>query len=174
MIVYNYDANTGEYMDSKAASLDPLESDKQKKEVYLVPSYATTVEPPAIQEGFARCFIGEKWVQIEDHRGEKSYSTVDAVEKEILYLGEVEPGYSLLTPCEFPKWDGSKWAIDTAKQADSVRAERDALLRASDCTMLEDHPSTKKQDWKTYRQALRDIPNQAKFPTEVTWPVKPE
>ena len=28
--------------------------------------------------------------------------------------------------------------------------------------------------WATYRQALRDIPNQEGFPTDVAWPAKPE
>jgi len=28
-------------------------------------------------------------------------------------------------------------------------------------------------EWKAYRQALRDVPQQPGFPTEVTWPEKP-
>jgi hypothetical protein len=29
-------------------------------------------------------------------------------------------------------------------------------------------------DWITYRQALRNIPLQVGFPTDITWPTKPE
>jgi hypothetical protein len=32
----------------------------------------------------------------------------------------------------------------------------------------------KKQEWKTYRQALLDIPEQDGFPINVIWPAKPQ
>jgi len=51
-----------------------------------------------------------------------------------------------------------------------VRAERDALLAASDSMALADRIT---DEWRTYRQALRDIPAQSGFPTNVTWPVEP-
>ena len=51
-----------------------------------------------------------------------------------------------------------------------VRAQRDALLEASDSMALADRITA---DWTTYRQALRDVPAQAGFPTSVTWPVEP-
>lgn len=53
----------------------------------------------------------------------------------------------------------------------TVRARRDELLAASDSKIWPDHVP---DAWKTYRQALRDIPEQSGFPTNVTWPVKPE
>jgi hypothetical protein len=28
--------------------------------------------------------------------------------------------------------------------------------------------------WTTYRQALRDVPDQAGFPADIKWPVAPE
>lgn len=51
-----------------------------------------------------------------------------------------------------------------------VRAERDELLAASDSMALADRIT---DEWRVYRQALRDIPAQSGFPTNVTWPVKP-
>jgi len=39
--------------------------------------------------------------------------------------------------------------------------------------MLPDYPSTNKTAWKTYRQALRDVPQQATFPSNITWPTPP-
>jgi hypothetical protein len=51
-----------------------------------------------------------------------------------------------------------------------VRAERDALLAASDSMALADRIT---DAWRTYRQALRDVPAQSGFPTNVTWPVEP-
>jgi len=51
-----------------------------------------------------------------------------------------------------------------------VRAQRDALLSASDYMALADRITS---DWTTYRQALRDVPAQAGFPTNITWPTEP-
>ena len=57
----------------------------------------------------------------------------------------------------------------------SVRAERDRKLAACDWTVLTDSPLTtaKKTEWKTYRQALRDITSAEGFPHDVTWPSEP-
>lgn len=56
------------------------------------------------------------------------------------------------------------------------KEERNGLLSISDWTQLSDVTmSTEKvQEWKTYRQALRDITTQKGFPREIIWPVKPE
>lgn len=54
-----------------------------------------------------------------------------------------------------------------------VREQRNKLLAECDWTQLADSP-VDKAAWATYRQALRDVPAQAGFPWEVTWPTKPE
>ena len=54
----------------------------------------------------------------------------------------------------------------------SLRMLRDGMLSSSDWTQVADAP-VDKAAWATYRQALRDIPSQAGFPNEVTWPVEP-
>jgi hypothetical protein len=53
-----------------------------------------------------------------------------------------------------------------------VRTERNKLLSESDWTQLSDAP-VDKAAWATYRQALRDVPNQTGFPSEITWPDAP-
>jgi hypothetical protein len=53
-----------------------------------------------------------------------------------------------------------------------VRTKRNGLLKDCDWTQVSDAP-VDKQAWTTYRQALRDITEQAGFPTDVIWPVKP-
>lgn len=52
-----------------------------------------------------------------------------------------------------------------------ARALRDSLLAATDWTANSD--VTMSDEMRTYRQALRDVPSQAGFPNDVTWPVKP-
>lgn len=61
---------------------------------------------------------------------------------------------------------------DTELAAQAVRAQRNALLTASDWTQVADAP-VDQSAWATYRQQLRDIPSQSGFPLNVTWPEKP-
>ena len=67
--------------------------------------------------------------------------------------------------------------VDTVTAAawTALRAQRNSLLAASDWTQLQDaHLSAeKKSAWADYRQALRDLPENATDPTQVTWPVSP-
>ena len=61
------------------------------------------------------------------------------------------------------------------RAAASVRSQRDRYLSECDWTVLTDSPLTtsKKTQWKTYRQALRDISSAEGFPHTMTWPTKP-
>ena len=79
------------------------------------------------------------------------------------------------TPEEEAEWDAmeAEWAAGANDRAAAeIRTERDAKLTESDWTQVADAP-VDKAAWATYRQALRDIPSQAGFPNEVTWPVEP-
>lgn len=61
---------------------------------------------------------------------------------------------------------------DANAEAERVRVERNAKLTACDWTQVADAP-VDKVAWSAYRQALRDVPTQAGFPWNVTWPVEP-
>ena len=52
-----------------------------------------------------------------------------------------------------------------------IRAQRDALLAATDWWAVSDRTMTAAET--TYRQDLRDVPSQSGFPSNVTWPTKP-
>lgn len=69
---------------------------------------------------------------------------------------------------------------------DLIRKERNKLLKLSDIYVLPDYPhlnDTVRQNWITYRQALRDIPNNLDISTVlfdedeeltgVNWPTPP-
>jgi len=58
-----------------------------------------------------------------------------------------------------------------ADKAESVRFDRDAKLAATDWMALSD--VTMSDEWKTYRQALRDVPAQSGFPNSIAWPTEP-
>ena len=75
--------------------------------------------------------------------------------------------------------------LDTAvrekdeKQAEYLaRSYRDKLLSETDWYMTVDRAESMDADtlakYKTYRQALRDVPEQDGFPLNIEWPVAPD
>ncbi len=69
--------------------------------------------------------------------------------------------------------DEETLAERTEGRSQQVRDERNYKIAACDWTQLDDAP-VDKTAWATYRQALRDIPEQAGFSWNVTWPEMPE
>lgn len=61
-------------------------------------------------------------------------------------------------------------ALLAQKEAD-MRAVRDEKLAETDWHGLSD--ATMSAEMTTYRQALRDVPEQEGFPNTITWPTKP-
>lgn len=95
-----------------------------------------------------------------DQMTEKLAACPPYIDGDWVYTVEVVP----LTPEEI--------AARTEAQAASVRAQRDQLLLACDWTQLADSP-VDPLPWRTYRQELRDLPQQPGFPWSVTWPTPP-
>ena len=73
------------------------------------------------------------------------------------------------------------WVINTlpsdvlaqrlAEAKEQTRIKRDSLIAETDFYALTDITMT--ATMVSYRQALRDVPEQAGFPSEITWPTKP-
>lgn len=88
------------------------------------------------------------------------------------------------TPIAKSDIEAKMTALDTSNKMEALRIDRNILLAACDWTQVGDSPltSTKKTEWATYRQQLRDLPTSAN-PTiddngrlnqsSVTWPTKP-
>jgi len=78
-------------------------------------------------------------------------------------------------PQALPTQVNGEWVLDwdlVPLSADDARALRDDLLVQSDWTQVSDAP-VDQSAWATYRQALRDVPDQDGFPSEIAWPVQP-
>ena len=80
---------------------------------------------------------------------------------------------SQLTAEEEAQLDADAAALDL--NLDSVRQQRDSLLRGSDWTQIGDaalagHTA---EEWATHRQALRDLPQTYSRVSEVVWPNDP-
>ena len=75
---------------------------------------------------------------------------------------------------EEAEWDAMEaaWAAGADdRTAKEVRQKRDAILKSSDWMANSD--VTMSDEWRTYRQALRDITSQEGFPNDITWPTEP-
>ena len=108
MILYNYDKSTGEYLSSSQAVIDPLETIKQGKTVYMFPAYSTLIVPPVKKEGYALCFDTNKnaWTYVEDHRGQQVWDKQTLEPIEVTELGPVN---NYLTTFPEPKNEYQYW-----------------------------------------------------------------
>ena len=95
------------------------------------------------------------------------YQTVDRDGVEQQSDGKWYTKYSLAD------MDDEAKAAKDAQVAAGVRDSRNRLLSETDWTQVADSP-VDQAAWAAYRQALRDVPTQAGFPHNVTWPNKPE
>ena len=64
-------------------------------------------------------------------------------------------------------------AFMAEKPAKDAREKRDLLLKESDWTQFPDVKLSNINAWNSYRQLLRDVPQQLGFPQSIDWPVKP-
>ena len=79
---------------------------------------------------------------------------------------------------QWQDWVDYAWVFNSEKFISYVRSERDNKLWLSDWTQVPDSPlsDTDKAEWATYRQALRDVPENYSSATsidDVVWPTKP-
>ena len=58
-----------------------------------------------------------------------------------------------------------------SEAATTARNTRNTKISESDWMALSDVIMS--DEWKTYRQALRDVPAQSGFPNDITWPTEP-
>lgn len=87
------------------------------------------------------------------------------------------PYPSTVSSCVSYTFDPSDelWILDTTKTLNQLRSVRDTKLFQSDWTQMSDSPLSpeKKQEWATYRQALRDFPGSCDLENPV-WPTPPQ
>ena len=105
-----------------------------------------TEEQPDIQQIFSGVSLG--WSEANEELAKRE-----------AYNGEV----TVVTVEDIPLTD------------EEARTKRDKLLADTDWTQVLDAPidSATREAYRTYRQALRDLPEQDGFPETITWPELP-
>lgn len=90
MIFYTYDEKTKEYTGTQNGFIDPLETKKQGKNVYLVPANATDKKPLDVKENQAVIFNGSEWEIVADYRNKTYY--IGTEQHEMKELGDLPDG----------------------------------------------------------------------------------
>lgn len=128
--VYNYVAETGEYLSSSIEYL-PIGVG--------LPAHSCIDVPPASKAGYAICRNAERsaWEYISDHRGETVYNTQTRQPVTLTTLGAYPENTTPLAPAtEYDVWDGTNWVLDVAVKHEGEIAEaeqrRQTLLTEAD------------------------------------------
>lgn len=119
--VYLFDEKTKEYKSEVNAQLDPLESARAGKDIYLLPANATW-DKPAVKDGCVPIWNGETWDVVEDNRKKEYWLPEDkygAPAREMKELGPLPEGATLTAP------ERTLDEVKPAKIAD-LKAERDS------------------------------------------------
>lgn len=66
-LCYRYNENK-EYIGSEEMYKDPLESELQKKDIWLLPADCTLIKPPEAKEGFLIVWNGDAWEYKEQEK----------------------------------------------------------------------------------------------------------
>lgn len=118
---YLFDEKTKEYKSEVNAQLDPLESARAGKDIYLLPANATW-DKPTPKDGCVAVWNGESWNIVEDNRKKKYWLPEDkygAPAREMKELGPLPEGATLTAP---------ERTLDEVKadMVQSLKTERDA------------------------------------------------
>lgn len=121
MNVYRYDEITKEYIGYEEALLDPLETEQQGENIYLLPANATFTAPTEPQEGYVNVWNVTAWEQVEDNRGVEYWlpeDTYGAPAREMKELGALPEGATTTAP---------EKTLDELKadKLEALKAERD-------------------------------------------------
>lgn len=118
---YLYDEKTKEYKSDVNAQLDPLESEKASKNIYLLPANATWLKPIP-KDGCVPVWNGKEWDAVEDNRKKEYWLPEDkygAPAREMKELGPLPEGAMLTAP------ERTLEEVKAAKIAD-LKAARDS------------------------------------------------
>lgn len=120
------------------------------------------IESGEITEIFPSDNKSGTWKEISDFKMDVAYK-YDASNDQIV-IDTNPPQPPTPTQEDFDKFD-----------LELIRAERNGLLSGTDWTQVPDSPLTdaKKEEWKVYRQSLRDLPSSNPTKATVNWPTKP-
>lgn len=187
MMIHQYDNETGQYISSGLADVDP-----RNPERWLMPAFSTTTPLPERTPFTWPFWKNGAWELRPDYRGRVLYRCDTGEKAEILVAG-VSPAEQGLTDTPRPSdqyvWSDGKWAVDPAA---IEREQRDAAMAEFERRMTKAQTVNKgKQDalaadllsplevalfkaWAAYQMALVRAIESPEFPARAVWPDEPD
>lgn len=162
--IYEYSPVTKEYTGQTSAT--PIPDNPGQ---YFERVNATFVPPPETNEKEIAVWMDDKWETRPDYRDITYYirgadDQIEAVK--ISEIGVTIPADAYLSADAVPK--------TRAEKEVEVRIERDARLALADVLINKSADAGNDTTLlRAYRQALRDVPSQARFPDHIVWPEIP-
>lgn len=149
-------------MAEQATSKVYVQTDEQNRILHCEGGYTTPADPTG-------------WVQIDEGTGDRYNLCQSHYFEGGLYTSDGIPRYKLVDVQAVERTVEEIAADRVPLQAIAARAQRDQLLASTDWAVLPDSPldEVAQTALKTYRQALRDVPQQSGFPWAITWPEMP-
>lgn len=139
--------------------------------------YVQTDEQGRITAVNSSSFVSTDWgTEIDYGYGDKYHHAQGNYFEGGLYTSDGIPRYKLVDGQPVERTEEEIAADRVPLQARAVRARRDKLLAATDWTQTLDAPvdTDTREAMRTYRQALRDVPQQKGFPNNISWPDIPK
>jgi len=119
--------------------------------------------------------VQARLVQLSDYQAEGVYNIKWSNSKvnceEVLGIDGKSQSPKVYVKSHFKGDDTAKDARILAEKWTAVRRDRDQRLAETDYLALSD--STLSSNMKTYRQSLRDVPEDNSDPDNISWPTKP-
>ena len=194
--MYGYNPETFEYSGEVTAYIDPLESEKQGEDIFIVPANATEKEPLTAEKNQINIWNldTQEWKLFPDFRGQTVYKKATGETVKIEKVGTLPDD---LTEKEYPDpyatWsdDFNNWWISPAdgmrKQRDQAEVEKNRLItlaeqRVNDLSEATDESVFEPDEidpadiellkqWKRYRVFIKRVDTSALI---ISWPEVPE
>lgn len=98
MIIYNYDKLTKEYIGESEAPLNPVATQREGHDVYMLPACSTELKPPKTKKNETVIF-NDGWCIVPDYRG--MYMVDDSMQpKAVTNFGALPEGYIPITEAQ--------------------------------------------------------------------------
>ena len=134
MKAYSYNSITKEYKAEVNCQLDPLETKKQQKNIYLLPAGATLIKPPICATNKIAVYENDIWIKKDDYRG--TYYDKTTKEQQIIDELDLSPdrNWTKKIPLAIDdtcKWSSTKWIIDSVKVVELEKiTQKEILIQA--------------------------------------------
>ena len=165
-LCYRYDLETLCFVGTEEMVRNTSESEKEGRDIWILPAECTETPPPEAKEGFKIKWNGEKWYYKKEPKTTFEIGEIITDEDMDEYTAAAqwcnengvmieEIGEKGESPRQFQI---KKFEITTEELKAQVRAVRNLYLQQTDKFMLVDYPITddERELYKQYREYLRD------------------